>query len=203
MFCRARKKERYSLFSSICLSLRSGICRERMCPLTTSAHLSSDSMMFHGCERSTTIITVVCSIVSWVRTNGSNWLCQTTPSRIHTPMRSMKSAEGWGEGKGRRAKGGGKRIKYYTYIYMHAHMDTCTHAYTHTRRHAHTHTCTHTDNTHTHTTHIHIHTHTHTHTITCLTSMCNDSVWVMRRRDYHVCSAEEVGNRSERIYHTN
>ena len=84
--------QHHSLFSSICRSWHSGICRELTCRLTTSAHLSNDSMIFQGCERSTTIITVVCSIVSRVRTNGRSWLCQTTPSRIHTPMRSIKSA---------------------------------------------------------------------------------------------------------------
>ena len=152
----ARNKGRYpySLFSSICLSWRSGICRDRMCPLTTSAHLSSDSMMFQGCERSTTIITVVCSMVSWVRTKGSNWLCQTTPSRIHTPMRSMKSAGGWGV----RKRGKGKELTY-AHHYRHPHIHACAHA-AHMHAHMHTHTRTHT----------HTHTHTHYHT------MCNDSV---------------------------
>ena len=63
-----------------------------MCFRTTSAQRSRDSMMVQGCDMSTTIITVVSWILDLVSTNESSWLCQTTPSKIHTLIRSTMSA---------------------------------------------------------------------------------------------------------------
>ena len=64
--------------------------------------------MDHGCVMSTTIITPVCSMDAKLREKGSRWLCHTTPSRIHTLIRSRKSGsverekEGGGGEKGER-----------------------------------------------------------------------------------------------------
>ena len=86
--------ERNLQFSSMFLLSWGLIWSELTCLRRTSAHRWRLSIMFHGWERSTTIITIVWPTVSFLRTNGSSWLCHTTPSKTHTPIRSRKSWEG-------------------------------------------------------------------------------------------------------------
>ena len=97
--------ERNLQFSSMSFLSWGLMWSELTCLRTTSAHRWRLSIMAHGWERSTTIITIVWPTVSFLRTNGSSWLCHTTPSKTQTPIRSRKS---WG---GRKVVGEGGRRK--------------------------------------------------------------------------------------------